>query len=108
MTAAFPAPAAGDGEGNKTARATKRTGCSGAVWRREYGPETQKKSRRPGIWLIAIFLCLATAFGLGWYKYSQIRSAMAFAAAFPEPVEAVEGFTARESFWQPTTRVTGK
>ena len=33
---------------------------------------------------------------------------MAFAAAFPEPVEAVEGFTARESLWQPTTRVTGE
>ena len=33
---------------------------------------------------------------------------MAFAAAFPEPVEAVEGFTAREALWQPTTRITGE
>ena len=63
---------------------------------------------RLGIWLTAIFLCLVTASGLGWYKYSQIRSAMAFAAAFPEPVEAVEGFTAREALWQPTTRITGE
>lgn len=65
-------------------------------------------SRRLAVWLIAIFLCLATAIGLGWYKYSRIQAAMAFAAAFPEPVESVEGFTARESLWQPTTRVTGE
>ncbi len=68
----------------------------------------QSKRRRLRIWLIAIFLCLVAAFGLGWYKYSQIRAAMAFAAAFPEPVETVEGFTARESLWQPATRVTGE
>ena len=68
----------------------------------------QGKSRRLGIWLIAVFLCLAVAMGLGWYKYSQIQTAMAFAAAFPERVETVEGFTARESLWQPTTRVTGE
>ena len=68
----------------------------------------QGKKRRPGIWLTAIVLCLVTASGLGWYKYSQIRAAIAFAAAFPEPVEAVEGFTAHEALWQPTTRVTGE
>ncbi|MDE0366912.1 MAG: efflux RND transporter periplasmic adaptor subunit [Gammaproteobacteria bacterium] len=68
----------------------------------------QSKSGRLRVWLIAVCLCLATAFGLGWYKYSQFRTAMAFAAAFPEPVESVEGFTARESLWQPTTRVTGE
>ena len=68
----------------------------------------QGKSRRLGIWLTAIFLCLAAASGLGWYKYSQIRSAIAFAAAFPEPIVAVEGFTAQEALWQPTTRVTGE
>ena len=68
----------------------------------------QGKSRRLGIWLVAIILCVVTALGLGWYKYSQIQAAMAFAAAFPERVESVEGFTARESLWQPTTRVTGE
>ncbi len=68
----------------------------------------QGNSRRLGIWLIAVFLCVVTALGLGWYKYSQIQTAMAFAAAFPERVETVEGFTARESLWQPTTRVTGE
>ena len=68
----------------------------------------QSKRSRWRIWLVAIFLCLVTAFGLGWYKYSQIRTAMAFAAAFPEPVETVEGFTARESLWQPSSRVTGE
>ena len=61
-----------------------------------------------GIWLIAVLLCFVAASGLGWYKYSQIQTAMAFAAAFPETVEAVEGFTAREALWQPTTRVTGE
>ena len=68
----------------------------------------QGKRRRLATWLAAVFLCLVTALGLGWYKYSQIQTAMAFAAAFPEPVETVEGFTARESLWQPTTRVTGE
>ena len=57
---------------------------------------------------MAILLCVATALGLGWYKYSRIQAAMAFAAAFPEPVEAAQGFTARESLWQPSTRVTGE
>lgn len=60
------------------------------------------------IWLTAILLCVVAAFGLGWYKYSQIQAAIAFAAAFPEPVEAVEGFTAQEALWQPTTRMTGE
>ena len=68
----------------------------------------QRKSGRLAAWLAAIFLCMVTALGLGWYKYSQIQTAMAFAAAFPERVETVEGFTARESLWQPTTRVTGE
>lgn len=68
----------------------------------------QRKSSRLAAWLAAIFLCMVTALGLGWYKYSQIQTAMAFAAAFPERVENVEGFTARESLWQPTSRVTGE
>ncbi len=61
-----------------------------------------------GAWPAAILLCCVIAAGLAWYKYSQIRAAMAFAAAFPERIEAVAGFTARESLWQPTTRVTGE
>ena len=68
----------------------------------------QGKSHRFSIWLTAVLLCFATALGLGWYKYSQIQAAIAFAAAFPEPVESVEGFTAHEALWQPTTRVTGQ
>ena len=61
-----------------------------------------------GNWLVAVIACLAAAVGLGWYKYSQIQAAIAFAAEFPEPVEAVEGFTVRESLWQPTSRVSGE
>lgn len=68
----------------------------------------QGRSGRAAIWLTAILLCVVTASGLAWYKYRQIQAGMAFAAAFPEPVEAVEGFTAREALWQPTTRVSGE
>ena len=68
----------------------------------------QRKRRRPVVWLAAILFCLGAALGLGLFKYRQIQSAMAFAAAFPEPVETVEAFTAREALWRPTSRVTGE
>jgi membrane fusion protein (multidrug efflux system) len=59
-------------------------------------------------WLIVITTCLVVAAGLGYYKYRQIQAGMAFAAAFPERVEAVEVFIAREEIWQPTTSVTAE
>ena len=59
-------------------------------------------------WLIVIITCLVVAAGLGYYKYRQIQAGMAFAAAFPERVEAVEVFIAREEIWQPTTSVTAE
>ena len=59
-------------------------------------------------WLIVISTCLVVAAGLGYYKYRQIQAGMAFAAAFPERVEAVEVFIAREEIWQPTTSVTAE
>ncbi len=68
----------------------------------------QVKSNRLSVWLAAIALCAVFAIGLAWYKYRQIQAGIAFAAAFPERVEAVEGFTAREALWQRTTRVTGE
>jgi membrane fusion protein (multidrug efflux system) len=41
-------------------------------------------------------------------KYSQIRAAMAFAAAYPEQVVAVESALAFEGLWQPETSVTAE
>jgi membrane fusion protein (multidrug efflux system) len=59
-------------------------------------------------WSIVITACLLVALGLGYLKYSQIQAAIAFGAAFPEPMEAVEPFIAREEIWQPTTSVTAE
>ncbi|MEE8243776.1 MAG: efflux RND transporter periplasmic adaptor subunit [Pseudomonadales bacterium] len=59
-------------------------------------------------WLVVIVACLSIAGGLSYFKYQQIQSGIAFAAAFPEPVEAVELFIAREELWQPTTLVTAE
>jgi membrane fusion protein (multidrug efflux system) len=59
-------------------------------------------------WLAVIFACLALAGVLGYYKYSQIQAAMAFAAAFPEPVVAVEAVLAKEDRWRPITVVTAE
>ncbi|MEJ2089016.1 MAG: efflux RND transporter periplasmic adaptor subunit [Gammaproteobacteria bacterium] len=59
-------------------------------------------------WLVVIVACLALAGALGYYKYSQIQAAIAFAAAFPEPVVAVEAVLAAEETWQPVTSVTAE
>ena len=59
-------------------------------------------------WFTVIAICLVAAAALGWYKYQRIQAGIAFAAAFPERVEAVEAFTVLEELWQPTTRVTGE
>ena len=60
------------------------------------------------VWLTVIVACLAVAGTLGWYKYQSIQAGIAFAAAFPERVEAVEAFTVLEELWQPTTQVIGE
>lgn len=59
-------------------------------------------------WLSVIITCLLVAGGLGYFKYQQIQAGIAFAAAFPERMEAVEVFIAREEIWQPTTSVTAE
>jgi len=59
-------------------------------------------------WLTVLVACVAITGALGYYKYSQIRAAMAAGAAYPEPVEAVELYVARQEIWQPTTRVTAQ
>lgn len=58
-----------------------------------------------GSWLIVIVACLATTAGLAWFKYQQIRAAIAAGAAFPENVEAVEAFTVRVGTDRPVTEV---
>ena len=58
-----------------------------------------------GSWILLVALCLAVTAGLGWYKYREIRTAMAEGAAFPETVEAVEAYTVRAERFRPTTRV---
>ena len=60
------------------------------------------------VWLTVIVACLALAGALGWYKHQRIQAGIAFAAAFPERVEAVEAFTVLEERWQPTTEVIGE
>jgi membrane fusion protein (multidrug efflux system) len=59
-------------------------------------------------WFIVIAVCLAVAGGLGYWKYTEIRSAIAFAAAFPEQVVAVESVLATEETWQPNTSVSAE
>jgi len=59
-------------------------------------------------WLIVIVACLLVASGLGYFKYVQIQAAIAFGEAFPEPMETVELFIARQEVWQPTTSVTAE
>jgi len=59
-------------------------------------------------WSIVISVCVLVALGLGYFKYRQIQAAIAFGAAFPEPMETVEAFTARQEIWQPTTSITAE
>lgn len=59
-------------------------------------------------WLLVIVACLAIAGGLAYYKYSQIQAGIAFAAAYPEQVIAVESVIATRETWQPTTSVTAQ
>jgi membrane fusion protein (multidrug efflux system) len=59
-------------------------------------------------WSIVVLLCVLVASTLGYIKYAQIQAAIAFGAAFPEPMESVELFIAREEVWQPTTSVTAE
>ena len=59
-------------------------------------------------WIIVVVSCVVVAAGLGWFKANEIRSAQAAAAAFPEPVEAVEYFDVRAIERTPRLSVTGE
>ncbi|MFP6834826.1 MAG: efflux RND transporter periplasmic adaptor subunit [Pseudomonadales bacterium] len=58
--------------------------------------------------MIVVATCLGVAAGLGYLKFAQIQAAIAFAEAFPEPMETVQLFVALEEVWQPTTSVTAE
>lgn len=59
-------------------------------------------------WLVLIAICLLVVAGLGYFKYSEIQAGIEIGKSFPEPVETVEVVVARQSIYQPTTRVTGE
>ncbi len=59
-------------------------------------------------WLGVVTACVVVAGALGFYKYTEIQTAMARAAAFPEPAEAVELYVVEQVERQPTLEVTGE
>jgi membrane fusion protein (multidrug efflux system) len=63
---------------------------------------------RQGLAWLAVFLGIAgVAGGLGYYKYAEIQTAIAAAAAFPEPRESVEASRVRRGEWTPTANAVG-
>ncbi|MFT7653013.1 MAG: membrane fusion protein (multidrug efflux system), partial [Candidatus Azotimanducaceae bacterium] len=59
-------------------------------------------------WLVVIVVCALVGAGLGYYKYTEIQSAMAQARAFPEPFEAVEYHIVEQIQRTPSLSVTGE
>jgi membrane fusion protein, multidrug efflux system len=58
-------------------------------------------------WLIVVLAITGLSSGLGIYKYNQIKTAEAAAAATPEPMEAVGSVRPRRGEWSATTRAIG-
>jgi membrane fusion protein (multidrug efflux system) len=59
-------------------------------------------------WLIAIVVCAAVLAGLAFYKYSEVRSAIAAAEAYPEQSETVEVATVEAAEYRPELNVIGQ
>ena len=59
-------------------------------------------------WTVSVMLSLTAIGGLGFVKYGQFSAAMAEAAAFPEPAEAVELVTAETAMIADTVNVIGE
>ena len=57
-------------------------------------------------WLYVITACVGLTIVLAVTKGLQIKKAIEFGKAFPEPMETVELAMAIESYWQPTVSVT--
>jgi membrane fusion protein (multidrug efflux system) len=64
-------------------------------------------SRQVVAWLLVLFGAVVVVGGLGYYKYAEIQTAIAAAAAFPEPQETVEAVRVRPGEWAPTARAVG-
>ena len=59
-------------------------------------------------WIFVVAACVLVAVGLGFYKAQEIRAAQAAAAAFPEPVQAVEYYEVRAVERTPRLSVSGE
>ena len=58
-------------------------------------------------WMLVILAIGVTAGGLGYYKYSEIQTAIAASQNSPEPSEAVQSVRAHTGEWSATTRAIG-
>ena len=58
-------------------------------------------------WLVVVLAIAGVVSGLGYYKYSEIQSAIAAAASFPEPQEAVQSVRVRQGEWTSTASAVG-
>ncbi|HML41398.1 MULTISPECIES: efflux RND transporter periplasmic adaptor subunit [Hyphomicrobium] len=58
-------------------------------------------------WTVVILAVAGIAGGLGFYKYSEIKTAIAAGEATPEPVESVLSTRSREGQWSAVTRAIG-
>ena len=59
-------------------------------------------------WLSAIFILAVIILGLGFVKFGQIQSAIAFAESFPEPSASVKSTFPEKSMYSQTTKVIGQ
>jgi membrane fusion protein (multidrug efflux system) len=64
-------------------------------------------ARQALAWLVVAAGVVGVIGGLSYYKYAEIQTAIAAAAAFPEPQESVEGVHVRRGEWAPTARAVG-
>ena len=58
-------------------------------------------------WFFVVLAIAAITGGLGYYKYSEIQTAIAASQGTPEPSETVQSTRARAGAWTPTTRAIG-
>lgn len=58
-------------------------------------------------WLVVVLAIAGVVSGLGYYKYSEIQTALAAAESFPEPQEAVQAVRVHKGEWTSTARAVG-
>ena len=64
-------------------------------------------SRQVLAWLAVALGIAGVLGGLGYYKYAEIETAIAAAAAFPEQQESVESARVHRGEWTPTSSAVG-